>query len=74
MNIYNTSHCFDPTPKKALDNIKEEEKAEKQKQRAKDLIGCLFRICSLANYEIVTDITIRDRFSGVVYSSKKKGE
>lgn len=72
-NIYNPSHCKDLTAKDALDNIENEKKKKEQTQRAKDVLGCVFRICSLAGYEVISDITIRSRLTGVVYNSKRKG-
>lgn len=72
MSIYNTSHCVDLTAKQALDNIKKEEKDDQQKQRAKDLMGCVIRMCSLAGYDVVSGFTIRNRKTEVTYTSKRK--
>ena len=71
-DIYNQSHCADLTVKHALDNIQKKEKEDAQKQRAKDLLGCIIRICSLAGYDVVSDFSIRSRRTGVTYSSKRR--
>ena len=71
-DIYNLSHKADITAKQALDNINRQEKAAAQKRRANDLLGCLIRMCSLAGYDVFSEIVICDRKTGEVYSSKRK--
>ena len=71
-DLYNPSHCLDTTAKEALDNIDKKNREDAKKQRARDLIGCLLRLCSLSGYEVVSDITIRSKLTGVEYSSKRK--
>ena len=70
MNIYNQSHCADPTPKMAVDSIKRDQKDEVQKHRAKELLWCILRICNLAGFDLVS-LSIRSRATGTTYT---KGE
>lgn len=71
-DLYNPSHCADPTAKAAMDNVDDWRKKEAQKERAKDLMGCLIRMCSLAGYDVTSTIEIRHRKSGLVYTSRKR--
>jgi hypothetical protein len=72
-NIFNPSHCKDLTAKCALDNIENQKKKTEQARRAKDMLGCVIRICSLAGYEVL-DIAIRSRRDGTTYKKKKNNE
>ena len=72
MNLYNPSHCVDATAKDAIENIDKKRREDARKQRARDMIGCIMRLCNLAGYEVVSDIRIRSKVTGIEYCSKKK--
>jgi hypothetical protein len=75
MNLFNPSHCADPTAKVALEDISKEKKKIEQARRAKDTIGCALRMFSLAGYEVISELIIRSRATGAIYRAKSnKGE
>ena len=75
MNLFNPSHCADPTAKDAIEDISKQKKKKEYARRAKDTIGCALRMFSLAGYEVISDITIKHRATGATYKAKtNKGE
>ena len=75
MNLFNQSHCADPTAKEAIEDIDKKKKKAEQARRAKDTIGCALRMFSLAGYEVISDIVIRSRTTGATYKAKtNRGE
>lgn len=59
-DIYNASGCKDPTAYKAVKKADEDAEVE----RFKKLLGCIFRICEIAGFQIEEHLVIRDKRTG----------
>lgn len=59
-DIYNASGCKDVTAYKAVKKAEEDAEVE----RFKKLLGCIFRICEIAGFQIEEHLVIRDKRTG----------
>lgn len=66
MNIYNDSHCADLTAAEAIRKIEREPKDRAEEKRARNLIGIMLRVASLAGYT-VHELTVEDNVTGKKY-------
>ena len=66
MNIYNNSHCADLTAAEAIKNMQREPKDRVEEKRARDMIGIMLRVASLAGYT-VHELTVEDKGTGKKY-------
>ena len=62
-DIYNASGCKDVTAYKAVK--KSDEDAEYE--RFHKLLGCIFRICEIAGFQIEEHLVIRDKRTGKLW-------
>ena len=64
---YNVSHCADPTPQQAMENIEQAERAAAADKRANKLMGTLLRMADLAVFVGEEKPRIVDRRTGRRY-------
>ena len=64
---YNVSHCADPTPQQAMENIEQAERAAAADKRANKLMGTLLRMADLAGFVVEEKPRIVDRRTGRRY-------
>jgi hypothetical protein len=62
---YNASHCYDPTPFKAINNISREHDKERE-ILAKKVIKTIQNVAHLAGFDIVGKITLREHKTGEI--------
>jgi hypothetical protein len=59
----NEEHYPDPTAYEAIVRAD----AQLEYERHKKLIGCLLRVCELADFEVIERISVRDKRTGKVW-------
>ena len=59
----------DPTALKAITNISDEgvNVTPEDDERHRKMMGCIFRLCEIANYHLESRIVLRDLNTGKVY-------
>ena len=62
-DIYNASGCKDPTAYEAVKKADEDAEYE----RFHKLLGCIFRICEIAGFQIEEHLVIRDKRTGKLW-------
>ena len=62
-DIYNASGCKDPTAYEAVKKADEDAEYE----RFHKLLGCIFRICEIAGFQIEKHLVIRDKRTGKLW-------
>ena len=62
-DICNASGCKDPTAYEAVNKAEEDAEYE----RFHKLLGCIFRICEIAGFQIEEHLVIRDKRTGKLW-------
>ena len=61
---YNSSHCYDPTPYKAIKNINRENR--ERDFLAKKVIKTIQNVAHLAGFDIVGTVVLKDNKTGEI--------